>query len=107
MAPSSVVVPMENPKGISLLAVNDLNSSTFGDKNKAANPKRFTKAFLLKAQRRLGCIPWMANRLPCCFWIKFRKINPIINKDACDLEDGSYFPMLVSRHFPWLFGLGG
>ncbi|KAF3633748.1 hypothetical protein FXO38_25409 [Capsicum annuum] len=62
MAPSSVVVPMENPKGISLLAVNDLNSSTFGDKNKAANPKRFTKAFLLKAQRRLGCIPWMANR---------------------------------------------
>ncbi|PHT58711.1 hypothetical protein CQW23_01074 [Capsicum baccatum] len=67
MAPSSVVVTMENPKSISLVEVNDLNSPAFWDKNKAANPKRFTKVLLLKAQRTLGCIPWMANSLYTSF----------------------------------------
>ncbi|CAN4079558.1 unnamed protein product [Withania somnifera] len=191
MAPSSVVVTIENAKSISLVEVNDLNSPAFRDKNKAANPKRFTKVFLLKAQRTLGCIPWMVNslsttfasvkkrialsderdeepkyrgslvalfieisayfnqwhlnlanpwevqsilqgtymawisfradyiapslatltsfcivlfliqsvdRLVLClgwFWIKFRKIKPVINEDASDLEDGSYFPMVL------------
>ncbi|KAM3286341.1 xyloglucan glycosyltransferase 4 [Capsicum chacoense] len=203
MAPSSVVVTMENPKSISLVEVNDLNSPAFRDKNKAANPKRFTKVLLLKAQRTLGCIPWMANSLCTtfasvkkrialsdesdeepkyrgrlyrfiraflaisvvalfieifayfnqwhlnlvnpwevqsilqwtymawisfradyiapslakltsfcivlfliqsvdrlvlclgCFWMKFRKTKPIINEDACDLEDGSFFPMVL------------
>lgn len=203
MAPSSVVVTMENPKSISLVEVNDLNSPAFRDKNKAANPKRFTKVLLLKAQRTLGCIPLLANSLfttfasvkkrialsderdeepkyrgklyrfiraflavsvvalfieifayfnqwhlnlvnpwevqsllqwtymawisfradyiaptlatlttfcivlfliqsvdrlvLClgCFWMKFRKIKPIINEDACDPEEGSYFPMVL------------
>ncbi|PHT83501.1 hypothetical protein T459_11944 [Capsicum annuum] len=61
MVPSSVVVTMENPKSISLIEVNDLNSPAFRDKSKAANPKRLTKVLLLKAQRRLGCISWMAK----------------------------------------------
>ncbi|KAM3237846.1 putative protein isoform X1 [Capsicum annuum] len=61
MVPSSVIVTMENPKSISLIEVNDLNSPAFRDKSKAANPKRLTKVLLLKAQRRLGCISWMAK----------------------------------------------
>ncbi|KAH0697540.1 hypothetical protein KY290_015421 [Solanum tuberosum] len=193
MAPSSVVVTMENTKNISLVEVNDLDSPAFRDKNKAANPKRFTKVLLLKAQRTLGCIPktfasvkkrialsdeepkyrgklyrfiraflaisvvalcieifayfnkwelnlvnpwevqsilqwtymaWISFRADyiapslsklttfcivlfliqsvdrlvlClgCFWMKFRKIKPIINEDASDLEDGSYCPMVL------------
>ncbi|KAF3681402.1 hypothetical protein FXO37_02935 [Capsicum annuum] len=67
MAPSSVVVTMENPKSISLVEVTDLNSPAFRDKNKVANPKKFTKVLLLKAQRTLGCIPWMANSLYTSF----------------------------------------
>ncbi|KAM3322715.1 hypothetical protein P3S67_003866 [Capsicum chacoense] len=58
---------MENPKSISLVEVNDLNSPAFWHKNKAANPKMFTKVLLLKAQRKLGCIPWMANSLYTSF----------------------------------------
>lgn len=196
MAPSSVVVTMENAKSISFVEVNDLDSPAFRDKNKAANPKRFTKVLLLKAQRTLGYIPktfasvkkrialsderdeepkyrwklyrfiraflavsvvalfieifayfnqwelnlvnpwevqsilqwtymaWISFRADyiapslsklttfcivlfliqsvdrlvlClgCFWMKFRKIKPIINEDASDLEGGSYFPMVL------------
>ncbi|PHU28981.1 hypothetical protein BC332_01074 [Capsicum chinense] len=58
---------LQNPKSISLVEVNDLNSPAFWDKNKAANPKRFTKVPLLKAQRTLGCIPSMANSLYSSF----------------------------------------
>ncbi|KAF3684100.1 hypothetical protein FXO37_01499 [Capsicum annuum] len=58
---------LQNPKSISLVEVNDLNSPAFWDKNKAANPKRFTKVLLLKAQRTLGCIPLMANSLYTSF----------------------------------------
>ncbi|KAF3626253.1 hypothetical protein FXO37_30438 [Capsicum annuum] len=67
MESSFVVVTMENSKTIPLVEVNDLNSPAFWDKNKAANPKRFTKVLLLKAHRTLGCIPWMANILYTTF----------------------------------------
>ena len=30
-----------------------------------------------------------------CFWIKFKKIKPIIQDDAYDLEDASTFPMVL------------
>lgn len=30
-----------------------------------------------------------------CFWIKFKKIKPTIEADACDIEDPSNFPMVL------------
>lgn len=86
MAPSSVVVTIENPKSISLVEINDLNSPAFRDKNKAANPKRFTKVLLLKAQRTLGCIPWLANSL-CTTFASVKKRIALSDKND---EDPKY-----------------
>ncbi|KAL3526023.1 hypothetical protein ACH5RR_014395 [Cinchona calisaya] len=63
MAPSSVVVTIEKPSGIALVEINDANSSLLHDKQKAARPKQFTWVLFLKAQRALGCIPWLATAL--------------------------------------------
>lgn len=30
-----------------------------------------------------------------CFWIKYRKLKPVINEAACDIEDSSSFPMVL------------
>ncbi|CAI9111083.1 OLC1v1011219C1 [Oldenlandia corymbosa var. corymbosa] len=60
MAPSSVVVTLEKPGGIALVEINDENSSLLQDKQKGARPKQFLSLMFLKAQRALGCIPWLA-----------------------------------------------
>ncbi|KAG9140685.1 hypothetical protein Leryth_006886 [Lithospermum erythrorhizon] len=53
MAPSSVVITIEKPNGL----------SAFTDKQKSGNAKVFTWVFLLKAQKALACIPWLARTL--------------------------------------------
>ncbi|KAF8011471.1 hypothetical protein BT93_J1934 [Corymbia citriodora subsp. variegata] len=30
-----------------------------------------------------------------CFWIKYRKLKPVIDEAACDVEDSSNFPMVL------------
>ncbi|KAM7506650.1 hypothetical protein LguiA_017103 [Lonicera macranthoides] len=60
MAPGSVVVKIEKPNSISLVDINDSNSSVFREKQKAASTKQFTWVLLLKAQRVLSCISWLA-----------------------------------------------
>ncbi|KAI6700649.1 hypothetical protein NL676_014973 [Syzygium grande] len=30
-----------------------------------------------------------------CFWIKYRKLKPVIDEAACDIEDSSNFPMVL------------
>ena len=63
MAPGSVVVKIEKPNSISLVDINEMNdsnSSVFREKQKAASTKQFTWVLLLKAQRVLSCISWLA-----------------------------------------------
>lgn len=60
MAPGSVVVKIEKPNSISLVDINDSNSSVFTEKQKAASTKQFTWVLLLKIQRVLSCITWLA-----------------------------------------------
>ncbi|KAK2971221.1 hypothetical protein RJ640_029899 [Escallonia rubra] len=60
MAPSSVVLTIENSNGISLVEINDSHSSVFLEKQKAASPKQFTWVLLLKIQRVFSCITWLA-----------------------------------------------
>ncbi|KAL3526450.1 hypothetical protein ACH5RR_011106 [Cinchona calisaya] len=81
MAPASSVV--EKPSGKALVEINDYDSSLLQDKQKAARPKQFIWVLLLKAQRALGCIPWLATGL----WAMFLSVKKrIALSDATDEE---------------------
>ncbi|KAK4409912.1 Xyloglucan glycosyltransferase 4 [Sesamum angolense] len=162
MAPNTVVVTLERPENISLIEVNDSKSSgsMFQEKEKSASPKQFTWLLLLKAQRILAFLPWVAMSLwtvfgsikkrvassdpneedpryrgrlyrfikgflavslialvieifaylnkwdlsvsmdrlvQClgCFWIKYKRLKPVIEGEPYDIEDGSSFPMVL------------
>ncbi|XP_071733835.1 xyloglucan glycosyltransferase 4-like [Rutidosis leptorrhynchoides] len=59
MAPSSVVVTIDKSSNISLVEVNDTESSVFLEKQKTASTKQFSWLLLLKAQRILSFFPWL------------------------------------------------
>lgn len=89
MAPSSVAVKIEKPggnNGIALVEINDPNSPLMQDKQKVAGPKQFTWVLFLKAQRALGCIPWLVTGLLAMF-VSVKK--RIAHSDATD-EDYKY-----------------
>nr|GMD49123.1 xyloglucan glycosyltransferase 4 [Ipomoea batatas] len=83
MAPSSVVVTIENSKSISLVEINDSNSPAFRDKQKATNPKTF---LILKAHRALACLPWLATGL----LTTFSSVKKRIALSDTDEEDPRY-----------------
>nr|GEX43211.1 xyloglucan glycosyltransferase 4-like [Tanacetum cinerariifolium] len=60
MAPSSVVVTIDKSSNISLVEVNDSDTSVFLEKQKTASTKQFSWLLLLKAQRILSFFPWLA-----------------------------------------------
>ncbi|CAH1420704.1 unnamed protein product [Lactuca virosa] len=60
MAPSSVVVTIDKPSNISLVEVDDSETSVFLEKQKTASTKQFSWLLLLKAQRILSFFPWLA-----------------------------------------------
>lgn len=67
MAPNTVVVTLERPEDISLIEVNDSKGGLFQEKQKSTSPKQFTWVLLLKAQRFLAIIPWLAVSLCAVF----------------------------------------
>ncbi|KZV36147.1 transferase, transferring glycosyl group [Dorcoceras hygrometricum] len=75
MGPSSVVVTLEKPENISLIELDDAAPGTiFKEKQKCASPKQFTWVLLLKANRVLACIPWLAVGLYSVFGSIRRRI---------------------------------
>ncbi|KAI3500843.1 hypothetical protein L1887_36669 [Cichorium endivia] len=60
MAPSSVVVTIDKPTNISLVELDDSETSVFLEKQKTASTKQFSWRLLLKAQRILSFFPWLA-----------------------------------------------
>ncbi|GJV47703.1 xyloglucan glycosyltransferase 4-like protein [Tanacetum coccineum] len=60
MAPSSVVVTIDQSSNISLVEVNDSDTSVFLEKQKTASTKQFSWLLLLKVQRILSFFPWLA-----------------------------------------------
>ncbi|CAH1413038.1 unnamed protein product [Lactuca virosa] len=60
MAPSSVVVTIDKSSNISLVEVNDSDTSVFLEKQKTASTKQFSWTLLLKAHRVLSFFPWIA-----------------------------------------------
>ncbi|KAJ0535738.1 putative glycosyltransferase [Helianthus annuus] len=59
MAPSSVVVTIDKSSNISLVEVDDSETSVFLEKQKTASTKQFSWLLLLKAQRILSFFPWI------------------------------------------------
>ncbi|KAK1432807.1 hypothetical protein QVD17_09708 [Tagetes erecta] len=59
MAPSSVVVTIDKTSNISLVEVDDSETSVFLEKQKPASRKQFSWLLLLKAQRFLSFFPWL------------------------------------------------
>lgn len=59
MAPGSVVVTIDKSSNISLVEVNDSDTSVFLEKQKTASTKQFSWLLLLKAQRILSFFPWL------------------------------------------------
>lgn len=74
MAPSSVVVTIDQSSHISLVEVNDTKSSVFLEKQKAASPKQFSWLLLLKAQRLLSVFPWLAMGFSATFRLVKKRI---------------------------------
>ncbi|KAL5582496.1 hypothetical protein UlMin_014938 [Ulmus minor] len=66
MAPNTVVVTVENPEN-SLLGIKGMDSSIFLEKQKAVSPKQLTWVLLLKVQRTLSCLSWLANTSKATF----------------------------------------
>nr|XP_043606761.1 xyloglucan glycosyltransferase 4-like [Erigeron canadensis] len=60
MAPSSVVVTIDKSSNISLVELNDSDTSVFLEKQKTASTKQFSWTLLLKAHRILSFFPWAA-----------------------------------------------
>lgn len=60
MAPSSVVVTIDRSSNISLVELNDSDTSVFLEKQKTASTKQFSWTLLLKAHRILCFFPWVA-----------------------------------------------
>ncbi|XP_076896966.1 xyloglucan glycosyltransferase 4-like [Bidens hawaiensis] len=60
MAPSSVLVTIDKSSNISLLELNDSDTSVFLEKQKTASTKQFSWTLLLKAHRILCFFPWVA-----------------------------------------------
>ncbi|MFS7970630.1 putative glycosyltransferase [Helianthus anomalus] len=59
MAPSSVVLTIDKSSNISLVEVDDSETSVFLEKQKTASTKQFSWLLLLKAQRILSFFPWI------------------------------------------------
>ncbi|KAK9067274.1 hypothetical protein SSX86_014600 [Deinandra increscens subsp. villosa] len=59
MSPGSVVVTLDKSSNISLLEVDDSDTSVFLEKQKTASTKQFSWLLLLKAQRFLSFFPWL------------------------------------------------
>ncbi|KAL8233970.1 hypothetical protein R6Q59_020070 [Mikania micrantha] len=60
MAPSSVVVTLDKSSNISLVEVNDSETSVFLEKQRTASTKQYSWLLLLKAQRILSFFPWLS-----------------------------------------------
>ncbi|KAJ0667374.1 putative glycosyltransferase [Helianthus annuus] len=60
MAPSSVIVTIDKSSNISLVELNDSDTSVFLEKQKTASTKQFSWTLLLKAHRILCFLPWVA-----------------------------------------------
>ncbi|KAJ0632112.1 putative glycosyltransferase [Helianthus annuus] len=60
MAPSSVIVTIDKSSNISLVELNDSDTSVFLEKQKTASTKQFSWTLLLKAHRILCFFPWVA-----------------------------------------------
>ncbi|XP_071696367.1 xyloglucan glycosyltransferase 4-like [Rutidosis leptorrhynchoides] len=60
MAPSSVLVTIDRSSNISLVELNDSDTSVFLEKQKTASTKQFSWTLLLKAHRILCFFPWVA-----------------------------------------------
>ncbi|KAK9052426.1 hypothetical protein SSX86_029055 [Deinandra increscens subsp. villosa] len=60
MAPSSVIVTIDKSSNISLVELNDSDTSVFLEKQKTASTKQFSWTLLLKAHRILCFLPWIA-----------------------------------------------
>ncbi|KAL8199455.1 hypothetical protein R6Q57_013023 [Mikania cordata] len=60
MAPSSVVVTLDKSSNISLVEVNDSETSLFLEKQRTASTKQYSWLLLLKAQRIISFFPWLS-----------------------------------------------
>ncbi|KAF8390361.1 hypothetical protein HHK36_024886 [Tetracentron sinense] len=61
MAPSSLVVTMENPNSFSLVEINGPASSVFPEKQKSISTKQFTWVLVLRAHRAIACLSWFVT----------------------------------------------
>ncbi|EPS58509.1 glycosyltransferase [Genlisea aurea] len=65
MASSSVVITLDGAKEVSVIEVNDRPQGVrpnAEEKQKAANPKRFTQLLFMKAHRIILFVPWLATK---------------------------------------------
>ncbi|KAI3713202.1 hypothetical protein L1987_71775 [Smallanthus sonchifolius] len=60
MAPGSVIVTIDKSSNISLVELNDSDTSVFLEKQKTASTKQFSWTLLLKAHKFLCFFPWIA-----------------------------------------------
>ncbi|OVA11280.1 hypothetical protein BVC80_1583g32 [Macleaya cordata] len=80
MAPTSLVVSMENPKNFSVVQIKSSDSSVFPEKENGKNTKKLTRILLLKAHKAIAFLSWLATG--------FRAVHAKIKKRAALSDKG-------------------